>query len=455
MGDFMNNKILPPIMKFVNTKAITALKNGMLFTLPFIMIGSVFLILASLPVASWAAWMTKTGLSAICMQIYNASFGVMSIFAVSGIAYTWVKDDGFDAMPAGLTALVSFLIIQRPTTAIMINGKVAVTAAQAAQVPMIDRTWLGGQGMIAAILIGLISGWIYSWFLKRDIRIKLPEQVPAAVAGSFTALIPATAITVGWLVVYGLFDVFGNTTLVEFIYKVVQTPLQGLTDTFGGMLIIALLIPLFWFFGVHGAVIIGGIMGPLLQANSLANAKITAAGHIASASNGGHIVTQSLLDQFGTVTGSGMTLGLVVFMVFFAKSQQMKSIGRLGIGTGVFNINEPVLFGTPIVMNPILAAPFILMPAISMGATYLAIKFGVIPYFRGPMVPWTTPPIISGLLVGDWRTAVWQGGMIVLSFFVYWPFARKQDAILYKQEQTKLQADTDGIDISEGTKADN
>ena len=452
MGDFMNNKVLPPIMKFVNTKAITALKNGMLFTLPFIMIGSVFLILAQLPVASWAAWMTKTGLSAICMQIYNASFGVMSIFAVSGIAYVWVKDDGFDPLPAGLTALVSFLIIQRPTTAIMINGKIAVTAAQAPQVQMIDRTWLGGQGMIAAIIIGLITGWIYSWFLKRDIRIKLPEQVPAAVAGSFTALIPATAITVGWLVVYGLFDVFGNTTFIEFIYKVVQTPLQGLTDTFGGMLVIALLIPLFWFFGVHGAVIIGGIMGPLLQANSLANAKITAAGNIASASNGGHIVTQSLLDQFGTVTGSGMTFGLVVFMVFFAKSQQMKSIGRLGIGTGIFNINEPVLFGTPIVMNPLLAAPFILMPAISMGATYLAIKFGVIPYFRGPMVPWTTPPIISGLLVGDWRTAVWQGGMIVLSFFVYWPFARKQDAILYKQEQAKLQAEADEA-AGEGVKA--
>lgn len=438
MGNFMNNKVLPPIMKFVNTKAITALKNGMLFTLPFIMIGSVFLILASLPVASWAAWMTKTGLSAICLQIYNASFGVMSIFAVVGIAYTWVKDDGFDPLPAGLTALVSFFIIQRPTTPIMIDGKVLVSAAKVTQVSMIDRTWLGGQGMIAAILIGLVTGWIYSWFLKRDIRIKLPEQVPAAVSGSFTALIPATAITVGWLVVYGLFDVFGHTTLVEFIYKVVQTPLQGLTDTFGGMLIIALLIPLFWFFGVHGAVIIGGIMGPLLQANSLANAKITAAGHVASAATGGHIVTQSLLDQFGTVTGSGMTFGLVVFMTFFAKSQQMKSIGRLGIGTGIFNINEPVLFGTPIVMNPILAAPFILMPAISMGATYLAIKFGLIPYFRGPMVPWTTPPIISGLLVGDWRTALWQAFMIFSSFFVYMPFARKQDNILYKQEKEAL-----------------
>jgi len=92
------------------------------------------------------------------------------------------------------------------------------------------------------------------------------------------------------------------------------------------------------------------------------------------------------------------------------------------------------------------------MPAISMGATYLAIKFGVIPYFRGPMVPWTTPPIISGLLVGDWRTAVWQGGMIVLSFFVYWPFARKQDAILYKQEQAKLQAEADEA-AGEGVKA--
>lgn len=130
-----------------------------------------------------------------------------------------------------------------------------------------------------------------------------------------------------------------------------------------------------------------------------------------------------------------MTIGLVFFMAFFAKSAQMKSIGRLSFLPGIFNINEPVLFGVPIVMNPILLLPFVLMPAFSMGSTYWLIKLGVIPYFTGVQVPWTTPPVISGLLVGGWKMMIWQAIVLVLSFFVYFFFARKQDQILFAQEQ--------------------
>ncbi|AEV96017.1 PTS sugar transporter subunit IIC [Pediococcus claussenii] len=437
MNDFINNKILPPIMKFVNTKAIVALRDGMLFGLPFIMIGSVFLLLSALPVPSWAAWMLKVGLTPYWTQAYNASMGVMAIFAVIGIAYSWVKNDGFDPLPAGLTSLVSFFVVIRPSTAVMNGTKTVIAAGKAPQLlgGFIDRTWLGGQGMIAAIIIGLITGWAYTYFVRNKITIKLPEQVPPAVAGSFTALVPAAAIVTGWLIVYMGFDASAHVTMVEWIYKVIQTPLQGITDSFGGVIIIALLVPFFWFFGVHGAVIVGGIMGPILGANALQNAAIYKAHGVVTAANGGHIFTQSLMDQFGTVTGSGMTLGLVVFMAFFAKSVQMKSIGRLAFLPGIFNINEPVLFGVPVVLNPLMVIPFMIMPMFSMGSTYLLIKLGVLPYLTGVQVPWTTPPILSGFLVGGWKIMIWQALMIILSFFVYFFFARAQDQILYKAEQ--------------------
>ncbi|MFT8878185.1 MAG: PTS transporter subunit EIIC [Oenococcus sp.] len=160
---------------------------------------------------------------------------------------------------------------------------------------------------------------------------------------------------------------------------------------------------------------------------------------VVTAANGGHIFIQPLLDQFGTVTGSGMTLGLVIFMSFFARSAQMKSIGKLSLVPGAFNINEPTLFGLPIVLNPLLALPFILMPALSMCATYVLIQIHVLPYLTGVMVPWTTPPIISGFLVGGWQMAIWQAIVIAASFFVYFPFARRYDKILYQQEQAKEQ----------------
>ncbi len=440
MENFVNKKVLPPVMRFVNTKAIRALKDGMIVSLPFIMVGSVFLLLSAVPYAPVANWMTKTGLAGYFTQAYNASFGIVAVFAVVGIAYTWVKNDGFEPLPAGMTALVSFFLVMHPTTAVLNGTKTVITSSQAPTLlsGFIDRTWLGGQGMIAAIIIGMITGFIYSWFLKHKITIKLPEQVPPAVANSFIALIPAFVIVVGWLLVYIFFDASQNLTMTQWIYKAIQTPLQGLTDNFTGVLIVALLVPFFWFFGVHGAVIVSGIISPILQANALSNAAIFKAHGVVTAANGGHIFIQPLLDQFGTVTGSGMTIGLVVFMAFFAKSAQMKEIGKLSTVPGIFNINEPTLFGLPIVLNPLFALPFVFMPALSMCSTYFLIKIHVLPYLTGVMVPWTTPPIISGFLIGGWKIAVWQTIVLVSSFFVYFPFAKKYDAILYSQEQNIL-----------------
>lgn len=126
-----------------------------------------------------------------------------------------------------------------------------------------------------------------------------------------------------------------------------------------------------------------------------------------------------------TVTGAGMTIGLVVFMVFFAKSAQFKQLGRLSIGPAVFNINEPIVFATPIVMNPIMAVPFIITPIVSSVVTYFALYTGLVPLFTAVQVPWTTPPIISGLLVGGWQAALLQVVVLTMSFFIYLPFAKK------------------------------
>ena len=437
MKDFINKKILPPIMKFVNTRAIVALKDGMVLSLPFIMVGSIFLLLASFPIPAVANWMNQMGLTPYWNQAYNASFGIVAVFAVVGIAYTWAKNEGVEGLASGMTAFVGFLVIMDPTTAVTEGSKTIIPAGKSASLLMgfIDRTWLGGQGMIAAIIVGLITGWIYTWFVKHKITIKLPDQVPPAVANSFIALIPAAILTTGWLIVYIFFQKVAHTTMTQWIYTTIQTPLQGVTDSFGGILLLALLVPFFWFFGVHGSTLVGGIAGPILSANALQNAAIFKKYGYVDAVHGGHIVIQGLFDQFSTVTGAGMTIGLVVFMAFMAKSTQLRSIGKLAFIPGIFNINEPVLFGLPVVMNPILALPFFIMPPLSAGSTYLLIKVGILPYLNGVQVPWTTPPIISGLLIGGWKVAIWQAIILVVSFFVYLPFARSYDNMLYAKEQ--------------------
>ncbi|MBP1046483.1 PTS sugar transporter subunit IIC [Enterococcus sp. BWM-S5] len=426
MNEWINEKLLPPVLKFVNTKPITALRNGMLYTMPFTIVGSIFLLLANIPYEPAANWVTDSGLAVYFNQAFGASFAIMAVFAVMGIAYSYVKSEGFEGLPAGMIGLVIFIMFM--------SAEITDVESGATISNIINKDWTGGKGMITAILVGLVVGWVYSWFLRHDIRIKLPEQVPENVANSFTALIPASVLITGAMLVYIFFDKVFNTTFFQFIYDVLQSPLQGVTDTLGGALIIGFLVPFFWFFGVHGSTIVGGIMEPILQANSLENTEILNAGKALTIENGGHIVTKQFMDQFQTVTGAGMTIGLVVFMVFFAKSAQFKQLGRLSLAPAIFGINEPITFATPIVMNPIMVIPFILTPVVSSVITYFALYTGLVPLFTAVQVPWTTPAILSGLLIGGWRTALLQAFVLVLGFFIYLPFARKMDAINYAQE---------------------
>ncbi|MEA4829047.1 MAG: PTS transporter subunit EIIC, partial [Enterococcus thailandicus] len=249
MNEWINEKVLPPVLKFVNTKPITALRNGMLYTMPFTIVGSVFLLLANFPVTAVSEWVNNSGLAVYFNQAYGASFAIMAIFAVVGIAYSYVKDEGFEGLPAGMIALVIFLLTMRSDVTDAESGVVIGN--------VIDKGWTGGQGMISAILVGLFVGWGYTWFLKRDIRIKLPEQVPDNVANSFTALIPAAVLITFAMLVYIFFDAVFSTTMIQWIYEVIQSPMQGVTDSLGGALMLGFLVPFLWFVGVHGSTIVG------------------------------------------------------------------------------------------------------------------------------------------------------------------------------------------------------
>jgi PTS system cellobiose-specific IIC component len=154
----------------------------------------------------------------------------------------------------------------------------------------------------------------------------------------------------------------------------------------------------------------------------------------------GHIFTEAFQNCFQAISGSGITIGLVVFMVFFAKSAQMKQVGKLGLGCGIFNINEPVLFGTPIVLNPKLLVPFIVAPLVCNVGAYILTDIGFIPYTRGVTIPWTTPPILSGLIAAGWQAAAWQAVALVASFFIYMPFAKSVDNDYLAMEQAQEEA---------------
>lgn len=468
-SSFVTNKVLPLIMKFVNTKPIKALQDGMVYALPFIIIGSVFLILSNVPIPSVAAALKESGWADFFTQAYTTTFGILSIWATVGIAYVYVRNEGYEALPAALTSLSAFLMLQMlqvtaPLSGVLGKsgtgiansaGTVVLTGSQVSknidklphalqsflQSPVtgvINISWLSGQGMVAAIIIGILVGWAYTKMIKAGWKITLPEQVPSSVANQFTAMIPSGVILVVTMLIYALLKATMNTDMLSLIYKLLAAPMQGLSDSLVGAILIAFLVSFFWFFGVHGGLIVGGIAGAFLIPNTAENAALYHAGKL-SLNSGAHIVTNEFYNNFINLTGSGITIGLVIFTVVAAKSVQLKTIGKIELVPALFNINEPFLFGLPLVMNPFLAIPFFLVPVIIAISTYGVIYLGIVPPLNGVAAPWTTPAVISGFLIGGWKMAIWQAVTLVISTLVYFPFAKRYDQYLLAEEEQKAE----------------
>ena len=429
MSETRSEKLINIVMKFVELKGIVALKDGIIYTLPMSLIGSIFLLLAQIPYQPFNDWMAGifgAGWTEPLFQVYNSTMSIMAVVAVIGIAYMYAKNEGHEPLGAGIIAFAVFLITL---------DQFATSTGGEVVGGVIPRTWLGGQGLVASIIIGLTVGAVYSWFLNKKITIKMPAGVPQGVSNQFSALIPGLVIITGTMFIFMFFKYALNTTMIDFIFKVLQTPLQGFTDSLIGLIITTALVPFFWWFGVHGNNIVNGVMQGMQIANRLENQAIIDAGKKLTLENGGHIVTDQFMASFVTVGGSGLTLGLAILMIWFSKSDQNKALGGLSIGPGIFNINEPIIFGFPMVMNPLMFLPFVLAPTISAVVAYFAMRVGLVPLFTGVTVPWTTPPVIGGLIMGGWRMALLQVVCITISVLVYFPFFKKVDAMNLKSEQ--------------------
>ncbi|MGL5288995.1 MAG: PTS sugar transporter subunit IIC [Aeromonas sp.] len=421
--------VMPYVMGFVNSKPVKAIKDGFLYTMPLTIIGSIFLLLAFLPIPGYGDFMAgvfgpewQTPL----WQVVGSTFDVLALIGVFGIAYSWVRNEGLDGVSAGIFAIISLLIL---------NDNFVTTADGTTIGGVIPKAYMGGKGMIVAIFIGIFVGWLFTWCTKKKWVITMPEGVPQGVANAFSALIPGAVIMFSSFFIWLFFNKVFDQTLVALLYEMLQAPLQGLSDSLGGVIIVALLISLLWWCGVHGSAIVMGIMGPIVAANGLQNQDILNGGGVLIAGENAKIVTNQFVDQYLTFGGAGLTLGLVVSMLMFSKSAQFKDLGRIGIMPGLFNINEPIIFAFPVVFNPFMLIPFIAAPIISVFMVYFSISSGLVAPFTAIGVPWTTPMIISGFIVGGWKAATLQVAVFLMSVCVYYPFMKAQDNIALKNEK--------------------
>jgi len=414
-----------------NNKILNQLGNSMMALMPVLMVGAIFSLISGLPLGEgYTNFLNNTGLAPLLQVGVNVS-QFMGLFVVFSLAYHIAKDAGQDGFTAGILGLISFLIVT-PMSVNYTNESGATFAVTGA----IPTSWLGAQGMFSGIIIGLIVGYLFVFTLKKNLKIKMPEQVPEFVAKSFEGIIPGLIIGVLFIAVRGLFSLteFGN--IHAWIYGLIQSPLMKLSGNLGAMVIILLITQILWWFGIHGTLTVLPIAMILYQPQALLNLQTFMAGQPIEKSPTTILTFMFFFVFVQFLGGPGCMLGLGIDMVAFAKSERYKAMGKLSIVPVFFNIIEPIIYGFPIVMNPIMLVPFLLTPVVFSVVGYYLMLSGLVGIPVVMLSVMTIPgPIVGFLLGGGISLGIMLIVMVVISTLIYFPFFKISDTKAYKEEQ--------------------
>ncbi|MGL5415924.1 MAG: PTS cellobiose transporter subunit IIC [Clostridium sp.] len=436
----LENILMPMAEVIGRNKYLIAIRDGFLISTPLLIIGSLFLLVANFPIPGWNEWVAKflgEGWSAKLTTPVAATFDIMAILAIVGIAYSLARQLDIDAIQASATALVAFFIVTPYKINFIPKGE--ETSYIVKGIPL---DWVGSKGLFLGMIVALTSVVLFAKIIKKGWVIKLPAGVPPTVAKSFEALIPAGIVIVVFFLINYIFAYTAYETVHNFVFKLLQVPLLKLGNTLPAMIIAYLFLHGFWFFGINGSSVVGAVFNPVLKALSVENLEAFQAGQPIP-----NIITGQFQDMFATFGGAGSTLSLLIAIIFVCKSQRVTKMGKLSLLPGIFGINEPIIFGLPIMLNPIMLVPFIVIPTINIIISYFAMLSGLVPFTNGVQIPWTTPPIISGFLVSGWQGSVLQILLMALGVFLYIPFIKAIDNQYLKEEQVAANSEEEDDDI--------
>jgi PTS system cellobiose-specific IIC component len=376
-------------------KYLSAIRAGMVSIVPLTIVGGIFMIVAFLPVPGWDA---RIAPYLPLLQIpVTATFGVLALVACFAIAYDLGKQLQQDAIVSATLATVTFLLIQVDpgTQTLKVDG-------------------LGSKGLFTAILVALVSVRVQKFFNDRDLVVRLPAGVPAIVYQSFQSLSPLFfLVIVFWFVRFVL--VFDINAVVQWAFS----PLVFALNTLPGILVYALVVTMLWSVGINGDNAVDVVVAPIFLQYLAENVAAMTQGEPLP-----YVTAYGFFTAFVNVGGTGATLALALIL-WNSKEPGFRNISRASLPTQIFQINEPIFFGLPIVLNPVFMVPYVLSALILTSSSYLLMHWNVIhrPFVN---VPWTTPPIVGHYLVtgGDWKAAVWGAVSILIAMAVYFPFAK-------------------------------
>lgn len=411
LQSWLQKWLMPFAAKLEKQKHLQAVKDGIVGIVPIIIIGSFCLVplgIGNLIGGGVKEWVDANS-SILTFPTYFTT-NIMSLYAVLFIANSLAKRYKIKNALVGISAILVHLILS---------------------VTVVDGAWnvsyLGAEGLFVAIISAIFAVEVVRLCNKYHLTIKMPDSVPPMVADSFSILIP---LVIDVIIATAVAMICQNTAAATFPQVIMNllAPAISSMDSLPAVMIIVLLTQLLWVFGLHGAAITSSVWAPFAIANATANAAAVAAG-----ADPTHVFTFGFYYGFLQVSGSGMTLGLVILMMF-SKAKSLRTIGRVGFIPSLFGVNEPIIFGVPVIMNPFLMIPFVFGPVIIAALNYMAMSSGLVglPLWEAP--GFLPPGFQAFLLTLDWKAAVMAVLNVVLMTVFYYPFFKAMEADELKKE---------------------
>ncbi|MEY8256751.1 PTS transporter subunit EIIC [Erysipelotrichaceae bacterium 66-17] len=404
--EWLENVLVPVSTAIASNDFMQSLSAGMMSVLPIMMVGAVFSILMNLPIDAYKTFLSTSGISDIFNLAVTMTTELIAVFMTFFIARsfssTWGHAD--QSSTIGVVAMVAFFIL-------------IPFGLNEAGTKFMEFTYLGSMGMFVGILTGILTAKIYCTVLDKNITIKLPAGVPGNVMNSFIGIIPALIIAVVFLLINVLFTFTPFENIFNCMYTLLQAPLQSLAGNIGSMIVLVVVCQILWFFGIHGSMTVLSVIFPLWISMYAENAAAVAAG--------GEVLNPINVTffDFTTIGGCECTLGLSLLLCFMSKSKISKEYGKLFLPCGIFNINEPMVYSMPLMLNPLFLVPFILVPLLSVLIAYVCIcVLGIVPAPQGIMNLSYVPAMFRGFINCGWQGILMEIGIIMMSMLVYFPF---------------------------------
>ena len=399
--------------KTSNNLYLQSISQGVMSMLPVIIIGAFASLFSGLPINFWQSFIQSTGLTTALTMVINATTNMLGVYFTYGIARTFAEKQGLNSKLSGILAVVTYFILLPSYSSNELGS-------------YLSFDYTGTKGMIVGIIVALLSVKFLKTIIDKNITIKMPENTPDYVSKSFASLIPGMLLVVATIVVRMIFSVTSYGSIFECLYGILQLPMQALL---GGSVIsnviVQLLTQVCWSLGIHPG-FLSSITAPVLFALDGANQAAYAAG-------------QTVPNTIGMAMSYSTTIAcfypaIAICVLLFAKSKELKTVGKVSIAPALFGISEPMIFGLPIMLNPLMIIPWIICPVVNFVVAYAACSLGIVAKYAGVTV-FNFPMIATGLLNGSFSIVILEIILFTLDIIIFLPFIKALDKKKLESEQ--------------------